>query len=131
MNSSSTLDGRVGGQVGTSGGAGRRGLHLVLALVVGALVSVPALPDATASSVGVVGLVAGVAVAVLLQRRPGGGGSVGRATRGLLVGAGIVGALLLLSIGFGIAAAEAPLLVAVPALVAIAMTYAIARAVDA
>lgn len=105
----------------------RSWLQVGLALLVGAFVASPALPE-TAGQVGLVfTLVAAAALAVLLQR---GAPAVSRTRSSSLLASGVAGGLLLLSTSFGLVAADAHPWVAVPALAAAALTFALARLAD-
>lgn len=105
----------------------RRWLQRGLALVVGAFVAAPALPETTGQASLVLTIVAGAALAVLLQRAAP---VTSRARSTGLLAAGVAGVLLALSTSFGLVAADAHPWVAVPTLVAAALTLALARLAD-
>lgn len=97
----------------------------MLALITGAFVASPALPEPANNGGLIFTLVAGGLLVYLLQKASG-----DRAGAGRKAGAAvwIVGVLAMLSVNFGITAADANIWSILPALVAFALTLGMTRA---
>lgn len=109
------------------GSADRTWLQVGMALLVGALVASPALPETSGRAGLVLTLLGGAVLAVRLQRDAP---TLSRARSTTLCVAGGAGALALLSTSFGLVAADAHLWVAAPAVAASALVLALARLAD-
>ncbi|WP_028474160.1 hypothetical protein [Nocardioides alkalitolerans] len=126
MNSASTVMNRPTTTVDPQ----RKGLHLALALVVGALVASPGLPELANNGALLFALAASGVILYLLRKRPAVHPRAGRVARTAAVAGAFVAALVLLSVSFGIAAADAHLWVVAPAVLAFLVTFGAARTAD-
>lgn len=99
-------------------------LQVALAVLAGAFVAAPVLPDGASMGTSTFALIAGAAVVVLLARDSQ--ASAGKAVVGVAVA--VVGTLILLSVAFGFAASDVAAFAVVPAVLAAALVYGAARA---
>ncbi len=109
------------------GSTERTWLQVGVALLVGAFVASPALPETSGQAGLVLTLVAGTVLAVQLQRDAP---ALSRARSTTLSVAGGVGTLALLSASFGLVASDAHPWVAIPAVAAFALVLSLARLAD-
>ncbi len=109
------------------GSTDRTWLQVGMALLVGAFVASPALPETSGQAGLVLTLFGGAVLAVLLQRDAP---TLSRARSTTLTLAGGSGALLLLSTSFGLVAADAHPWVVAPAVAAAGLVLALARLAD-